>query len=121
MKKKILKKKNLNFEKTTLNEIIQIEKELLIIYENYRFNLSFDLLIKLNKALNLIGEVTNVYFQSIDEFSSIKALKYQYFKDKAYNDEIENYNNKLLSDKITFNIKKYQKLLIELKKYINIL
>ena len=120
MKKKPSKKKISKIEYVTLHDIINIEKELLILYEKHRFNLTFGLLIKLNKALESIGEITNIYFKAIEEFSSIKALKQQNLDTTESFMTVEIYNEKLMNDKIPFSLTKYNELINDIQKYINI-
>lgn len=120
MKKKISKKKILKIEYVTLYDIMNVEKELLTLYENHRFKLSFNLLMKLNKALESIGNITNIYFQAIEEFSSLRALKQTNLKDNSMSISVESYSERLMKDKIPFHMTKNLNLINDIRKYINI-
>ena len=91
----------------TIQDVINVEKKLLTIQDEYRFKLDMGELIQLNQYVKQIGEITSYYFNTLYEFSktikSIDELKeYKEKLDHDYvNDEIDLYAIKHFANKIT--------------------
>lgn len=77
-------------EKVNVKKIMEMEKSLLEIYTNHKFDLSIGDYMKLIKLLREIGEITNVYFELQQEF-------HETFNDK---DKLMEYHNRLKNDEI---------------------
>ncbi len=77
-----------------LKELINIEENLLIFEEQYKFNLSVQDYIILNNCLNNIGEITSIYFKLIESYHN------ELINEKSVEIDIKTllkeYNDKLL-------------------------
>ncbi len=85
-------------ERVSINELMQIERLLLEMNVRFKFDLSLGDSLKLYRYLKDVGEVTNFFFYIQDEYA-------QKNKDA---EKLKEYNNKLVSEKIDFNIKEIQ-------------
>ena len=85
-------------ERVSINELMQIERLLLEMNVRFKFDLSLGDSLKLYRYLRDVGEVTNFFFYIQDEYA-------QKNKDA---EKLKEYNNRLVSEKIDFNIKEIQ-------------
>ena len=85
-------------ERVSINELMQIERLLLEMNVRFKFDLSLGDSLKLYRYLRGVGEVTNFFFYIQDEYA-------QKNKDA---EKLKEYNNRLVSEKIDFNIKEIQ-------------
>lgn len=83
----------------TVNELMTIERFLLEINVRFKFTLSFSDVCKLYDYLKSVGKITNIYFETLDEF-------YRKHPDK---EKVNEYRNKISGDKIEFNIDDVQR------------
>ena len=91
-----------------INDLMKIEKSLLEINANHKFELPFDDFITLTDMLEDIGRITNYYFYLQEGF-------YDKYKD---NDKLKEYHKRLENDDLSYNtdsanefLKKYRYLL----------
>lgn len=105
--------------KTNIKTLIELEKQLLIFEDKYKLVLPLNTVIRLNKALESIGNITNIYFNLLDAFSSEIALKCVTEDECILNKSIEDYNIKLQTDNIDFDTDEITSLIDEIKNYIN--
>ena len=97
----------------TLQELMHFEEKLLLCENDNRFKLSFSDYLTLDKFLSEVENVTNLYFQLIDEYK-----KYINKKDIDNNERLKmlsEYNNKLLNETVDFDFSKYDRFM---KKYL---
>lgn len=105
--------------KTNIKTLIELENQLLIFDDKYKLTLPLNTVIRLNNALETIGNITNIYFNLLEKFSSEIALKCVTEDECTLNKLIEDYNNKLQTDIIDFNTDDIVSLIDEIKNYIN--
>ena len=96
-----------------LQELMHFEEKLLLCEHNNRFTMSFKDYIILDKFLTEVENITNLYFQLIDDY------KKHINKANINNDErlklLNDFNDKLLNEEIDFNFTKYNDFI---KKYL---
>lgn len=96
-----------------LQELMHFEEKLLLCENNNRFILSFNDYITLDKFLTEVENITNLYFQLIDDYK--KHLNNENIKNEDRINLLNEYNNKLLNEKIEFDFTKYEDFI---KKYL---
>ncbi len=96
-----------------LQELMHFEEKLLLCENNNRFTLSFNDYITLDKFLTEVENITNLYFQLIDDYK--KHLNKENIKNEDRINLLNEYNNKLLNEKIEFDFTKYEDFI---KKYL---
>jgi hypothetical protein len=96
-----------------LQELMHFEEKLLLCENNNRFTLSFNDYITLDKFLTEVENITNLYFQLIDDYK--KHLNNENIKNEDRINLLNEYNNKLLNEKIEFDFTKYEEFI---KKYL---
>ena len=79
----------------TINDLMKLEKELLMIKEEKMFELSITDYLKLETFLKDIGRITNTYFFLQNEF-------YKRYGDK---DKLKEYHDRILNDEFEYNTK----------------
>ena len=84
-----LKRKNM----VKINDLMKIEKSLLEINTNHKFELPFDDFISLTNMLKDIGRITNYYFY-------LQQVYYDTYQDK---DKLEEYQKSLKNDDLSYN------------------
>ncbi len=85
-----------------LEMIINIEDILLQIEEKYLFELDFGHIVKLNKYLEEIGKITNIYFELLEKYNKyIMNLDIDVEK-KA--EKLKNYNIKINNNYIEYDL-----------------
>lgn len=52
-----------------IQDVIDVEKELLFYYDRFKFGLTLDELIKLNKYVKDTGEITSLYFEILCQYA----------------------------------------------------
>lgn len=104
--------------KVTLKEIITFEKALLELEESYSYELPIGILVRLNKALKSIGNITDIYFTNLNGFVSQIALKCPNLANKEVNAMANEYSDKLLNGLVDFNTKNTIKLIKDIKNEI---
>lgn len=96
-----------------LQDLMHFEEKLLLCENNNKFIMPFKDYLILDKFLSEVENVTNLYFQLIDEYK--KYIN----KENINNDErlkkLSDYNNNLLNEDIDFNFSKYEDFM---KKYL---
>lgn len=96
-----------------LQELMHFEEKLLLCENNNRFTLSFNDYITLDKFLTEVENITNLYFQLIDDYK--KHLNKENIKNEDRINLLNEYNNKLLNEEIEFDFTKYEDFI---KKYL---
>lgn len=104
--------------KVTLKEIITFEKALLELEESYSYELPIGILVRLNKALKSIGNITDIYFTNLNGFVSQIALKCPNLANNEVNAMANEYSDKLLNGLVDFNTKNTIKLIKDIKNEI---
>lgn len=104
--------------KVTLKEIITFEKALLELEESYSYELPIGILVRLNKALKSIGNITDIYFTNLNGFVSQIALKCPNLANNEVNAMANEYSDKLLNGLVDFNTKSTIKLIKDIKNEI---
>ena len=79
----------------TITELMKLEKQLLELNANNRFELSFGDYITLQHFLKDIGRITNYYFY----------LQEEYFKGHGDKDKLKEYHDRLSNDEIPYDTK----------------
>lgn len=96
-----------------LQELMHFEEKLLLCENNNRFTLSFNDYTTLDKFLTEVENITNLYFQLIDDYK--KHLNKENIKNEDRINLLNEYNNKLLNEEIEFDFTKYEDFI---KKYL---
>jgi hypothetical protein len=89
-----------------LQELMHFEEKLLLCENNNRFTMSFNDYIILDKFLTEVENITNLYFQLMDEYK--KYLNKKDIKNDERINLLNEYNNKLLNEEIEFNFINYE-------------
>lgn len=89
-----------------LQELMHFEEKLLLCENNNRFTMSFNDYIILDKFLTEVENITNLYFQLMDEYK--KHLNKKDIKNDERINLLNEYNNKLLNEEIEFNFTNYE-------------
>jgi hypothetical protein len=87
---------------TTIKKLMYIEEILLKADNDYRYSYTLDELIKSEKYIKEIGEITNLFFAIQIEYSKVCNAK-----DKEYKQKLVDYHNKLIYSQIDIDTKKY--------------
>lgn len=95
---------------TTIKKLMTIEEILLKADNDYRYSYTLDELIKSEKYIKEIGEITNLFFTVQIEYSKVCNAK-----DNEYKQNLVNYHNKLISNQIDIDITKYIDFLTSMK------
>lgn len=93
----------------TVKELIEIEEKLLKFEDKEKFHLEFNDYLKLNKYLTEIGDITNLYFSLVKEYSD--SLNNRELNLDASSRLLNNFNEKIYESKIDYNVD-------EIKKYM---
>lgn len=92
----------------TINDIIQIEKGLLQIQKDEKFKMDFNDILKVDKYIKKIGEITSLYFETLYEYSeTINKI-----------DKLTEYKQKLDGEEVDSEV---ETVINEIKNFINIL
>lgn len=82
----------------TVNELMKLEKSLLMLYTNHKFDLSFNDYLKIMRMLKEIGKVTDSFF----------LLQQEYYKANGDKDKLQEYHDRLINDKIEYNVEEIE-------------
>ena len=84
---------------TNIKTLMDIEEVLLKADNDFRYTYSLDELIKSEKYIKEIGEITNLFLAVQIEYGKISV--------ENYKQKLVDYHNKLISDKIDIDLEKY--------------
>lgn len=95
-----------------LKDLIHFEEALLKCELEHKFNMPFNDYMTLDSFLTEIENITNLYFQLINDFS--KKVNQENISNDERKEAIKLFNQRLLEEEITFNFEPYK---IFMKKY----
>ncbi len=95
---------------TTIKKLMYIEEILLKADNDYRYSYTLDELIKSEKYIKEIGEITNLFLAVQIEYGKVCDTK-----DEKYKQKLVDYHNMLISGKIDIDISKYVDFLLNIK------
>lgn len=84
----------------TLKEIIGIEEKLLIIDDRYKHQLSFNEVVRLKNYMKIVGDITNIYFELINDYHKNATDKTSENKTSDIVTEMYDYNDTLQNSEI---------------------
>ena len=94
----------------TIKTLIDLEEILLKADSVYKFKYSMDELIKSETYLKEIGSITDIFFNTLFEYSKINS---------SNEEKVNEYQKKLYNDTIDFDITKYVKFISDVKDKID--
>lgn len=97
-----------------LQELMHFEEKILLCEYHNKFIMPFTDYITLDKLLSEVENVTNLYFQLMDEYK--KFLNKENISNEERNNQLNDFNQKLLNENVEFDFKEYDEFII---KYIN--
>lgn len=80
----------------TVKDLITLERFLLEINSRFKFQLKFAEVIELNKFIEEVGNITNLFF----------ALQEEHYRKFGDNDSLAEYHDKLMNDNVKINVSK---------------
>ena len=80
----------------TVKDLITLERFLLEINSRFKFQLKFAEIIELNKFIEEVGNITNLFF----------TLQEEHYRKFGDNDSLAEYHDKLMNDKVKINVSK---------------
>lgn len=95
---------------TTIKKLMYIEEILLKADNDYRYSYTLDELIKSEKYMKEIGEITNLFLAVQIEYGKVNDAN-----DEQYKQKLVDYHNMLISGEIDVDVTKYIEFLMEMK------
>lgn len=89
-----------------LQDLMHFEEKLLLCEYNNKFTMNFSDYIVLDNFLKEVENITNLYFQLIDDYKK-KINKENIDNSERYN-KLKSYNEKLLNEEVFFNFNPYE-------------
>lgn len=89
-----------------LQDLMHFEEKLLLCEYNNKFTMNFSDYIVLDNFLKEVENITNLYFQLIDDYKK-KINKENIDNSERYN-KLKSYNEKLLNEEVFFNFNPYK-------------
>lgn len=86
----------------TVKEIMDVEKSLLELDSKYRYTYSFDELVRSERYIKEIGEITDIFFSVQNDYKHTLNNN-----DDDFEQKLIAYNNKLLTDEINIDLAPY--------------
>ena len=80
----------------TVKDLITLERFLLEINSRFKFQLKFAEIIELNKFIEEVGNITNLFF----------TLQEEHYRKFGDNDSLAEYHDKLMNDNVKINVSK---------------
>jgi hypothetical protein len=80
----------------TVKDLITLERFLLEINSRFKFQLKFAEIIELNKFIEEVGSITNLFF----------TLQEEHYRKFGDNDSLAEYHDKLMNDNVKINVSK---------------
>jgi hypothetical protein len=97
----------------TIKTLMDIEDVLLRADNDLRYSYSMNEVIKSEKCLKEIGEITNLFLSLQIEYGKVNDTK-----DEEYKQKLVDYHNKLISDEIDIDITNYLSFIKEIEERI---
>lgn len=88
-----------------LQELMHFEEKILLCEYHNKFTMPFTDYITLDKLLTEVENVTNLYFQLIDEYK--KHINKENITNEERNNKLIEFNDKLLNEEVEFNFSEY--------------
>lgn len=95
---------------TTIKKLMYIEEILLKADNDYRYSYTLDELVKSEKYMKEIGEITNLFLAVQIEYGKVNDAS-----DEQYKQKLVDYHNRLISEEIDVDISKYIDFLVSMK------
>lgn len=93
-----------------IDNVMKLEKVLLQIEDEYKFKLDLGELLTLKELLSEISRITEIFFD----------VQLEYYRKYKDDELLEKYQEKLLNDKIEFNVKKYMSFINKIEERLRI-
>lgn len=93
-----------------IDKVMKLEKVLLQIEDEYKFKLDLGELLTLKELLSEISRITEIFFD----------VQLEYYRKYKDDELLEKYQEKLLNDKIEFNVKKYMSFINKIEEMLRI-
>ena len=90
----------------TLQDLMHFEEKLLLCDYKNKFIMTFNDYIMLDEFLTKVENITNLYFQLMDDFK--KDVVKENITNQEKNDKIIEFSNKLLNENIIFDFSPYK-------------
>lgn len=97
-----------------LQELMHFEEKILLCEYHNKFVMPFTDYVILNKLLSEVENITDLYFQLMDEYK--KSINKENISNEEKIQKLNDFNQKLLSEEVAFNFKEYESFIT---KYIN--
>lgn len=88
-----------------LQELMHFEEKILLCEYHNKFTMPFTDYITLDKLLTEVENVTDLYFQLIDEYK--KHINKENITNEERNNKLIEFNDKLLNEEVEFNFSEY--------------
>ena len=89
-----------------LQELMHFEEKLLLCEYQHRFTMPFQDYITLDKFLTNVENITNLYFQLIDEYK--KSINKENITNEERLNKLTDFNQKILNEDVMFDFQPYQ-------------
>jgi hypothetical protein len=88
-----------------LQELMHFEEKILLCEYYNKFVMPFADYIILDKLLSEVENITNLYFQLMDDFK--KSINKENISNDERNQKLDDFNQKLLNEEVMFDFKEY--------------
>ena len=89
-----------------LQELMHFEEKLLLCEYQHKFTMPFQDYIILDEFLIKVENITNLYFQLIDEYK--KSINKENISNEERLNKLNKFNQKILNENVMFNFQPYQ-------------